>query len=197
MFLLRSVLFEGGDDLTSESVEGASLSFEGVDDVHGSDGLPLGVFSVSDGISDHVLQEDLKDTSGFLVDEAGNTLHSTTTRQTTDGRLRDSLDVIAQNLPVPLCAPFPQSLPSLTATSHFYTSFERDFFYVIEFNRLFIRFFKFPDEGRVIVVFTFLYYVIVGGLICAEFRFLYGTNIPISMMNQGTYVVFSIILAAV
>ena len=47
------------DNLTAESVEGTSLALEGVDNVHGGDGLPLGVLSVGDRVSDHILQEDL------------------------------------------------------------------------------------------------------------------------------------------
>ena len=43
----------------AESVEGAPLPLEGVDDVHGSDGLSLGVLGVGDCVTDHVLQEGL------------------------------------------------------------------------------------------------------------------------------------------
>ena len=50
---------EGNKILTAESVEGTSLSFQGVDDVHGSDGLPLGMLGVGDSIMDKVLKEDL------------------------------------------------------------------------------------------------------------------------------------------
>ena len=46
-------------DLTSESVKGASLSLEGVDDVKSSDGLATSVLSVGDGVSDNVLKEHL------------------------------------------------------------------------------------------------------------------------------------------
>jgi len=104
--------------LTSESVEGTSLSLEGVDHVHGCDGLPLGVLGVGDGIADDVLQEHLQDTTGLLVDEARDTLDSSTASQTTDGGLGDSLDVIAQHLPVPLGASFSQTFSSFAATRH-------------------------------------------------------------------------------
>ncbi len=43
--------------LISKSVKGAALPLEGVDDVHGSDGLPLGMLSVSDSIPDDILKE--------------------------------------------------------------------------------------------------------------------------------------------
>ncbi len=37
--------------LSSEAVQSASLSFQGVHDVHGGDGLSLGVLGVGNGIS--------------------------------------------------------------------------------------------------------------------------------------------------
>ena len=55
--------------LTSESVQGPALSLESIDDVHGCDGLPLGVLCVGDGITDDVLKENLEDTSGLFVDQ--------------------------------------------------------------------------------------------------------------------------------
>ena len=45
------------------------MAFEGVDDVHGGDRLPIGVFRVGDGVTDHVLEEHLENTASFLVDE--------------------------------------------------------------------------------------------------------------------------------
>merc|ERR1711993_158167 len=84
--------------LTSESVEGASLPLEGIDDIHGGDGLPLGVLGVGDGIPDDVLKEHLEDTTGLLVDESRDTLDTTTTSQTADGGLGDTLDVITTRL---------------------------------------------------------------------------------------------------
>ena len=44
--------------LTSESVKGTSLPLQGIDNIHGGDSLPLGVFGVGDGIPDDVLKED-------------------------------------------------------------------------------------------------------------------------------------------
>ena len=90
--------------LTAESVEGTSLSLEGIDNVHGGDSLPLGVFGVGDGVPDDVLKEDLEDSTSLLVDESRDTLDSTTTRQTPDGGLSDALDVISQHLTVTLGA---------------------------------------------------------------------------------------------
>ena len=68
--LKRAVVAMSEGCLTSESVEGPALALQSVDDVHGGDGLPLGVLCVGDGITDDVLKEHLQDTSGLLVDEA-------------------------------------------------------------------------------------------------------------------------------
>ena len=106
------------DNLTAESVQGTSLALEGVDDVHGGDGLPLGVLGVGDGIPDDVLKENLEDTAGLLVDESGDTLDSSTASQSPDGGLGDALDVVPQHLPVPLGTSLAESLASFAASSH-------------------------------------------------------------------------------
>ena len=54
--------------LAAETVEGAALSLEGVDDVEGGDGLSLGVLGVGDGVSDDAFEEGLEDAAGFFVD---------------------------------------------------------------------------------------------------------------------------------
>ena len=108
----------GMGSLTSESVEGAALPLEGIDDVHGGDGLPLGVLGVGDGIPDDVLKENLEDTAGLLVDESGDTLDSSTASQSPDGGLGDALDVVPQHLPVPLGTSLAESLASFAASSH-------------------------------------------------------------------------------
>ena len=104
--------------LTAEAVESTALAFECVDDVHGSDGLALGVFGVGDGIPDDVLKEHLEDTTGLFVDEARDTFDTTTTRQTADGGLGDTLDVITQHLPVTLGASLAESLSSFASACH-------------------------------------------------------------------------------
>ncbi len=66
--------------LPSEAVQGASGLLEAEDDVKGSDGLPAAVLSVCDGVPDQVLQKNLQDGAG--------TLHTTTTSQSADSRLK-------------------------------------------------------------------------------------------------------------
>ena len=59
-----------GCRLSSETVKGAALSLKGIDYIKSSDGLSASVLSVGDGITDDVLKEDLKNSSGLLVDKA-------------------------------------------------------------------------------------------------------------------------------
>ena len=104
--------------LTSETVKGLSLTLEGIDNIHGSDGLTAGVFSVGDRVTDDVLEEDLEDTTGLLVDQPRDTLDTTTTSKTTDGRLGDTLDVITKDLSVTLGASLAETLSSLSSSGH-------------------------------------------------------------------------------
>ena len=112
--------------LTSESVEGTSLPLEGIDDIHSGDGLPLGVFGVGDGVTDDVLKEHLEDTSGLLVDQARDTLDTSTAGQTTNGGLGDALDVVTQHLPVTLSASLSESLASFASSGHVDSSMKID-----------------------------------------------------------------------
>lgn len=54
--------------LTTETVQGAALTLEGVDNVEGCDCLALGVFCVGDSVTDDALEEGLQDTACLFVD---------------------------------------------------------------------------------------------------------------------------------
>ena len=60
------------------------LPLEGMDEIHNCESLPLGVFGVNDSIMDDILKEDLEDTMGLPVDQARDTLDTTTMHQTVD-----------------------------------------------------------------------------------------------------------------
>ncbi len=102
--------------LAAEAVQGAALALEGVHDVQGSHGLTASVLSVGHSVADDVLQEDLEHTAGLLVDEAADTLDTTTTCQTTDGGLGDALDVVTEDLAVTLGAALAEALAALAAS---------------------------------------------------------------------------------
>ena len=76
--------------LSSETVESTALPLECVDDVHGGNSLPLGMFGVGNGVTDDVLKEDFQDSTGFLVNQSGDTFHTSTTGQATNGWLGDA-----------------------------------------------------------------------------------------------------------
>lgn len=58
------------------------------------------MLSVSDGVTDDRFEEDLENVTSFLVNKAGDTLDTTTTSETTDGRLGDALDIISKDFAV-------------------------------------------------------------------------------------------------
>ena len=56
--------------LASKAVQGPSLALEGIDDIKGCHCLTASVLSICDCIPDDILQEDLEDASGLLIDES-------------------------------------------------------------------------------------------------------------------------------
>ncbi|KAF7825438.1 histone H4 [Senna tora] len=110
----------------TEAVQSPALPLESIDDIHGGDGLPASVLGVRDGVADNVLEEDLQHTASLLVDETANPLNASSSSQTPNRRLRDSLDVIAKHLPVPLSSSLPQAFASLSSTGHFRSESERE-----------------------------------------------------------------------
>jgi hypothetical protein len=66
--------------------------------VERGDSLAFGMLGVRNGVTDDRLEKGLEDTAGLFVDHGRDTLDTTTTSETTDGRLGDTLDVVAKNL---------------------------------------------------------------------------------------------------
>ena len=104
--------------LAAETVQGAALALERVDDIHGGDGLAASVLGVGHGIADDVLEEHLEDASGLFVDETRDALDTTTASETADRRLRDALDVVTEDLAVTLGAALSESLTTFTSARH-------------------------------------------------------------------------------
>jgi len=105
-------------DLSTETIKGTALALQSVDNIEGCDGLSLRVLSVGDGITDDTLKEGLQNTTGLFVDHSRNTLYTTTTSETTDGRLGNTLDVITKNLSVALGSALAETLSALSSSSH-------------------------------------------------------------------------------
>ena len=109
---------DGVLSLATETVEGAALALEGIDHIKGSHGLAAGVLGVGDRVTDDILKEDLKDTTGLLVDQARDTLDTTPTSEAADGGLGNTLDVVAKNLAVTLGAALAKALASFATSRH-------------------------------------------------------------------------------
>ena len=107
MFGGRKMYPTESDNLTAESVQGASLALEGVDDVNRGHGLAAGVLGVGHGVANNILKEhlhneqctamlqqktDLQDTPSFFIDEPAYSLDSSSSRQSSDGWLGDALN---------------------------------------------------------------------------------------------------------
>ena len=116
--LVGEVRERGGRSLTTETVEGAALALEGVHHIKGGHGLAAGVLGVGDRVTDDILKEDLKDTTGLLVDQARDTLDTTPTSEAADGGLGDTLDVVAEDLAVALGPTLSESLTALATSRH-------------------------------------------------------------------------------
>jgi hypothetical protein len=73
------------------------------------------VFGICDSISDDSFQERLEDGSCLFVDHGRNTLDTTSTSETSNGRLCDTLDVVTKNLTVTLGTTLAEALAALAA----------------------------------------------------------------------------------
>jgi hypothetical protein len=104
--------------LASEAVQRTTLTLQRIHDIHGGNSLALGVFSVGDSIANDVLKKDLENTSCLLVYQTGDTFNSSSTCQSTNGRLCNALDVVTKYLTMTLCASLAESLASFTASRH-------------------------------------------------------------------------------
>ena len=107
-----------GERLTAEAVQGASLSLQSVDHVHGGDRLSLCVFAVRDSIANDVFKEQLQHTANLFVDEARDSLDTASSRQSPDGWFSNALDVVPKHLSVTLGATLAESFAALATSRH-------------------------------------------------------------------------------
>ena len=115
--------------LATEAVQRAALALESIDNVHGGDGLASCVLCVRHSVADDVVQEHLQNASRFFVDQSGDAFDASSTSQTSDGRLGDALDIVAQDFFVSLCAAFAQPFSSFASSRHLLSSSEVEFAY--------------------------------------------------------------------
>ena len=116
---IKIAVFLKVNRLTTESVKSSALPFQGVHHIHSSDGLPLSMLGVCNCIANHILQENLENASSFFVDEPRDTFYSTTSSKTSNGWLRNTLDIIAKNLTMTLGSTFSETFSSFSTSRHF------------------------------------------------------------------------------
>lgn len=73
------------------------------------------MLSVGDCITNDGLQEGFEDTTSLFVDHGRDTLDTTTTSETSDSWLGDTLDVVAKNLAMTLSTSLAEALAALSA----------------------------------------------------------------------------------
>ena len=104
--------------LIAETVQGSSLSLEGVHHIHGSHGLSLGVLRVRDSITHHSVQERLQHRTRLIIDQTTDTLHASSSGETTNGGLGDTQNVVAHHLAMSLRSSLSKSFSSLSTSRH-------------------------------------------------------------------------------
>jgi len=66
-------------------------------------------------VTDHILKEHFEDSTSLLIDKPRDTLDATTTSETPNGRLGDTLDVVTKDLAMTLGSSLSESLSSFSA----------------------------------------------------------------------------------
>lgn len=79
----------------SKTIHHAALALEGVHHIQRCDRLATVVLSVHDRVADQVLQKQLQNFSGLLVDKTANALHATSAAQAADRGLGDTVNFSA------------------------------------------------------------------------------------------------------
>jgi hypothetical protein len=100
--------------LLTESIQSAALALESVNDIHGNYSLTPRMLGVCNRVADDRFKEDLEDVAGLVIDKAGDALNAPAARQPTDSRLRNALNIVAQDLAMALGAALPEALSSLS-----------------------------------------------------------------------------------
>lgn len=101
----------------AETIQSLALALESVDDIHSGDSLALSMLSVGNSITDDALKENLEDCASLLINEARDTLHTSTASKTANGRLGDALDVVTKDLAMALSTTLAKTLAAFSTSS--------------------------------------------------------------------------------
>ena len=73
----------------------------------------------------YTLEEVFQNSTSFLVDEARDTLDTTTTSEATNGRLSNALNVVAQNFTMALSTGFSETFATFSTASCGYNTCQK------------------------------------------------------------------------
>ncbi|KAK8955541.1 hypothetical protein KSP40_PGU006338 [Platanthera guangdongensis] len=77
------------------------------------------MLSVGDDITDDVLKKDLEHAMGLLVDQATDALNAASVSKAVDRRLRDALDVVAEDFAMVFGHSLSEPLAALSMPRHY------------------------------------------------------------------------------
>merc|ERR1719474_940801 len=76
------------------------------------------MFGVGHSVTDDILQENIENTPGLLIDKTTDPLDATPSCKSPDCRLGNALDVVPQHLAMSLGSTLAQTLASFASSSH-------------------------------------------------------------------------------
>ena len=103
---------------TTKTVKGTALTFERVDHIHGGNSLALSVLRIGDRVQDHIFQKHFQHPTSLFVDKTRNMFDASTTSQTLDSWLSNTLNVVPQDFAMALSTPLAQAFATLPTTRH-------------------------------------------------------------------------------
>lgn len=114
----RVVVATGQSRSATKAIQRSALPFEGVNNIHCGDCPSARVLGVRDGVADNVLEKDLQDAAGLVVNEPGDALDAAAPSQSSNRRLADALDGVAEHFAVALDASIAQTQAAFAAPCH-------------------------------------------------------------------------------
>lgn len=96
---------------TTKTVKGTALTFERVDHIHGGNSLALSMLRIGDRVPDHIFQKHFQHPTSLFIDKTRDTFDASTTSQTPDSWLSNTLNVVPQDFAMALSTPLPRPLP--------------------------------------------------------------------------------------
>ena len=133
--------------LATESIKNFASSFESIDNVQSCNSFSFCMFGVGNSITNYIFEKYAKNTSSFFfmvqfhahrltdlptgkilnlawtktfINESRNSLDSTSSSQSTNGRFGNTMDTIPQRFSVSLRSPFTQTLTTFSSSWHLF-----------------------------------------------------------------------------